>query len=143
MILLDAARRARETGQPQLLVEAIPFASYLGLTLELRGDELVCTLPADRRFLGNPVLDSLHGGATAGLLECTATLALLWHKPREVVPRTIDFSIDFLLSGKMQPVYAHARLLKFGRRIANVHVDAWQTDRARPIGAGHGNFLFA
>ena len=119
----------------------MPFASYLGLTLELRGDELVCTLPADRRFLGNPVLDSLHGGVTAGLLECTATLALLWHKPREVVPRTIDFSIDFLLSGKMQPVFAHARLLKFGRRIANVHVDAWQTDRARPIGAGHGNFL--
>ena len=88
MILLDAARRARETGQPQLLVEAIPFASYLGLTLELRGDELVCTLPADRRFLGNPVLDSLHGGATAGLLECAATLAMLWHKLRDVVPRS-------------------------------------------------------
>jgi uncharacterized protein (TIGR00369 family) len=143
MTLLAAARRSRELNRPELLVGAMPFARYLGLTLEVRGDELLCTLPADRRFLGNPVLNSLHGGATAGLIECTATLALLWQGPREVLPRAIDFSIDFLLSGKLEPVLAHARLLKFGRRIANVHVDAWQADRQRPIGAGHGNFRLA
>jgi uncharacterized protein (TIGR00369 family) len=141
--LLAAARRARELNRPALLVEAMPFARYLGLELELRDGELLCTLPADERFLGNPVLGSLHGGVTAGLIECTATLALLWHHPRDVVPRAIDFSIDFLSSGKLEPVFAHARLLKFGRRIANVHVDAWQADRLRPIGAGHGNFRLA
>jgi uncharacterized protein (TIGR00369 family) len=143
MTLSAAAQRARELGRPGLLVEAMPFARYLGLTLEMRGDELLCTLPADRRFLGNPVLNSLHGGATAGLIECTATLALLWHGSSKVVPHAIDFSIDFLVSGKLEPVFAHARLLKFGRRVANVHVDAWQADRQRPIGAGRGNFRLA
>jgi uncharacterized protein (TIGR00369 family) len=139
--VLEIAERARATGRPQELVAAVPFARFLGLQLELRDDELICTLPADRRFLGNPVLNSLHGGATAGLVECAATLAILWRSQRAATPRSIDFTIDFLSSGKLEPVQAHARLLKLGRRVASVHVTGWQNDRDRPIVAGHGNFL--
>jgi uncharacterized protein (TIGR00369 family) len=139
--VLEITERARATGRPQELVAAVPFARFLKVELELREDELICRLPADRRFLGNPVLNSLHGGSTAGLVECAATLAILWHSPRAVVPRSIDFTIDFLSSGKLEPVHAHARLLKLGRRVASVHVTGWQYDRERPIVAGHGNFL--
>jgi uncharacterized protein (TIGR00369 family) len=119
----------------------VPFAQFLGLEVSLHEGELRCVLPADRRFLGNPVLNSLHGGATAGLVECAATLAILWRAPRAVGPRPIDFTIDFLSSGRLEPLTAHARLLKFGRRVASVHVIAWQADRERPIAAAHGNFL--
>jgi len=143
MTLLEAAQRAREARDPQLLVDAVPFARFLGLRLELRDDELIGVMPANRRLLGNPVLDSLHGGATAGIIECVAGLSLLWRAPLKVVPRPLDFAVDFLTSGKLEPVHAQARILKLGRRVANVHVEAWQSDRARPIGAGHGNFLLA
>jgi len=139
--VLEITQRAQATGRPQELLAAMPFAQFLGLELEIREGELLCVLPADRRFLGNPVLNSLHGGATAGLVECAAILAILWRAPRAVVPRSIDFTIDFLSSGKPEPLLAHARLLKFGRRVASVHVTAWQANRDRPIGAGHGNFL--
>jgi len=141
--LLETAQRARESRNPQLLAAAVPFARVLGLQLELRDDELIGVMPADRRLLGNPVLESLHGGATAGIIECVAGLALLWRASLTVVPRPLEFTVDFLTSGKLAPVYAHARILKLGRRVANVHVEAWQSDRARPIGAGHGNFLLA
>ena len=143
MSLLETAILARDTRNPQLLADAVPFARLIGLRLELHGDELIGVMPADRRLLGNPVLDSLHGGATAGIIECTAKLALLWRGAAKVVPRPLEFTVDFLTSGKLEPVYAHARILKFGRRVAKVHVDAWQADRNRPIGAGHGNFLLA
>ena len=78
MTLLETAQRARESRNPQLLADAVPFARVLGLQLELRDDELIGVMPADRRLLGNPVLESLHGGATAGIIECVAGLALLW-----------------------------------------------------------------
>ena len=141
MTLLETARHARDTVNPQLLADAVPFARLIGLRLELRGDELIGVMPANRRLLGNPVLESLHGGATAGILECVASLALLWRAPLHVVPRPLEFTVDFLTSGKLEPVHAHARILKLGRRVANVHVEAWQSDRSRPIGAGHGNYL--
>lgn len=141
MSLIDTARRARESRDPQLLAAAVPLARIIGLRLELRGDELIGVMPAERKLLGNPVLDSLHGGATAGILECTARLALLWRGTAEALPRPLEFTIDFLTSGKLEPVYAHARILKLGRRVANVSVEAWQADRGRPIAAGHGNFL--
>jgi uncharacterized protein (TIGR00369 family) len=141
MSLLEIAAAARAAQEPQRLADAVPFARSLGLRLELRGDELYGLMPASRHLLGNPVLDSLHGGATAGLLECTAVLALLWQSRCAVVPRPLEFTVDFLTSGKLETVTAHARILKFGRRVANVHVEAWQGDRTRPIGAGHGNFL--
>ena len=34
-----------------------------------------------------------------------------------------------------------AEIVKLGRRIANVRVQAWQDDPKRPVAAGIGNFL--
>ena len=31
---------------------------------------------------------------------------------------------------------------RIGRRVANVHVEAWQESRARPIAALHGHFTW-
>jgi acyl-coenzyme A thioesterase PaaI-like protein len=37
--------------------------------------------------------------------------------------------------------FARARVVKVGRRIANVAVEAWQQSRAEPIAALRGHFL--
>jgi acyl-coenzyme A thioesterase PaaI-like protein len=37
--------------------------------------------------------------------------------------------------------YARAKVIKIGRRVANVQAEAWQNERAQPIAAMHGHFL--
>ena len=56
-------------------------------------------------------------------------------------PKTIDFTIDYLRSGRARDAYARAEVQKAGRRVANVRVEAWQDARDRPIAAAHGHFL--
>ena len=57
------------------------------------------------------------------------------------MPKTIDFSIDYLRSGKPRDAYARAVVSKRGRRVANVRVEAWQDERQRPIATAHGHFM--
>lgn len=88
----------------------------------------------------------LHGGATSGLLE-TAGYGLL----REELARLgrthrlkpINITVQFLNAGKMRPTYAKARIVKLGRRNANLSVEAWQDDRERPIATAIMNILMA
>ena len=132
---------AREGGDPQRLADAIPYARRLGVRVEIRGEEFGCTLPFRPEFIGNPQLPALHGGVTAGFLECAAVLYLMWNADMSAIPKTIDFSIDFLRSGQPRNTYATVHVVKPGRRVAAVRVEAWQENPAKPIAAAHCNFL--
>ena len=136
--IVAAARKARD---PQLLVEAIPFASFLGVRVAAEADEFRCTLPFRGLLIGNPRLPALHGGATAGFLECGAILYLLWSHELGAIPETIDFGIDFLRSGRPQDTFATVHMVKPGRRVAAVRVEAWQASPDKPIATAHCNFL--
>ena len=37
--------------------------------------------------------------------------------------------------------YARSTVTRHGRRVANVRVEAWQTDRATPVATAHAIFL--
>jgi len=102
------------------------------------------------------MLPALHGGATGAFLEITAITSLAWVAALEAMagdadwdrsfgpqPKTVDFSIDYLRSGKPQDAYARAIILRRGRRIANVRVEAWQDERSKPFIAAHGHFLLS
>lgn len=141
------------------LVDHIPYIRFMGITFDRRGDELTAILPYKDDLIGNPFLPALHGGVTAGLLEITASVGLawssLWHDmenpdsaperlesgrlPR--MPKTIDFSIDYLRSGLPRDAYARAMITRSGRRYASVRAEAWQDNRARPFAQAHGHFL--
>lgn len=141
MRIADVAAGARAAHDPQRLVQAIPFAAFLGVKVELAGEDFRCTLPFRPLLIGNPSLPALHGGATAGFLECAAILYLLWTAELSAIPKTIDFGIDFLRSGRPQDTYAAVHMVKPGRRVAAVRVEAWQASPDRPIAAAHCNFL--
>ncbi|MDN3645850.1 PaaI family thioesterase [Pontixanthobacter aestiaquae] len=88
----------------------------------------------------------LHGGATSGLLE-TAGYALL-RKELEQLGRAhrlkpINITAQFLSAGKQKTTYAKARIVKLGRRNANISVEAWQDNRERPIATAIMNILMA
>jgi acyl-coenzyme A thioesterase PaaI-like protein len=138
------------------LVEGVPYIAFLGVQFDRRGDELTAVLPFRDDLIGNPALPALHGGATAAFLEITAIIELAWSALWEgmeagrtdpaapgpfTLPKTVDFTIDYLRSGLPRDAYARARVNRSGRRFASVHVEAWQDNRARPFAQATGHFL--
>ncbi len=122
-------------------IARIPYASFLGVRAELKGDELTLIMPYSEQLIGNPLLPALHGGVVGALMELTAITQLAVASKSEKFAKTIDIGVDYLRSGKPIDTYARARVVKIGRRIANVQAEAWQNERSQPIAAMHGHFL--
>ncbi len=138
------------------LIDAVPYIKYLGMRLDRRGDELTGVLPFDEKLIGNPILPALHGGVTAAFLEVTAMITLSWSylwddiergsltaqdSSQRRLPKTVDFSTDYLRSGLPRDAYARARINRKGRRYSSVHVEAWQDNRSRLFAQGTGHFV--
>jgi acyl-coenzyme A thioesterase PaaI-like protein len=124
------------------LIEAIPYARFLGARLEKTANGFECVLPFRQELIGNPVLPAIHGGVLGAFLELTAILRLLDESSGDRVPKPINFSVDYLRTAGPRDTRARADIFKLGRRIANVHVVAWQEDPDRLVVAGNGKFLF-
>ena len=143
----------------RLLVEGVPYTRFIGVEFDRRGDELTAIMHFDEKLIGNPFLPALHGGAIASFLEVTAIVGLSWQTlwdeiesgritveeltpetmPR--LPKTIDFTVDYLRSGLPRDAYARARVNRSGRRYASVHVEAWQDNRDKLFAQATGHFL--
>lgn len=151
--------KQRRDAALKALVDGVPYIRFLGIDFERHGDELTAVMEYDDKLLGNPILPALHGGATAAFLEVAAIIELSWsgiwqdiesgriapesirpeHLP--LLPRTIDFTVDYLRSGLPRDAYARARVNRSGRRYASVHVEAWQDNRSRLFAQATGHFL--
>jgi acyl-coenzyme A thioesterase PaaI-like protein len=149
-----AVIKQRREALLRTLVDGVPYIRFLGIQFDRRGDELTAVLPFCDDLIGNPMLPALHGGATAGFLEVAAMIELAWSTLWDGVeadgvlpdgplrlPKTIDFTIDYLRAGLPRDAYARARVNRSGRRYASVHVEAWQDNRARLFAQGTGHFL--
>ena len=55
--------------------------------------------------------------------------------------KPVDVTVEYMRSGRPVDTYARASIKRMGRRVANVHVEAWQDARGAPIAALHGHFL--
>jgi uncharacterized protein (TIGR00369 family) len=139
--LIERLEEARRAGDYQAFVDAVPYARFLGLSAGKLGDELVTTMRYGDHLVGNPALPALHGGTLGALLESAAIFELLWRAETLVLPKTITLTVDYLRSGA--PVDTHARgiVTRQGRRVTNVRMEAWQTDRAAPVATAHAIFL--
>jgi len=145
---VQVVKQRRDAALKQL-VERVPYIRHLGVVFERRGDELTAQLVYSERLIGNPLLPALHGGAIGAFLEITAIMELAWAQVWErmegggpaaeaieagrfpPMPKTIDFTVDYLRSGLPRDAYARARVNRSGRRYASVHVEAWQDNRSR------------
>lgn len=122
-------------------LQRVPYVRFLGMRAELAGDEMTAVLPFSDHLIGNVMLPALHGGVLGAFLEMTAQAQLSIAHPSERVHKTIDVTIEYLRPGKPLMTFARADLRKVGRRIANVHVEAWQEHRSKPVAALRGHFL--
>ncbi|WP_265500579.1 PaaI family thioesterase [Paracoccus beibuensis] len=151
--------KTRRDSALNALVSGVPYMTWLGIRFDRRGDELTAILPFDEKLIGNPRLPAIHGGVTAAFLETTAIIELGWTAMWEDLesgritpdaavpdslprlPKTIDFTVDYLRSGLPRDAYARARVVRSGRRYASVHVEAWQDNRSRLMAQATGHFL--
>ena len=123
------------------ILEAIPYARFLGVAVEQIEGQLECVLPFRNEIVGNARLPAVHGGVLGAFLELTALLRLIDESGTDRVPKPITFSVDYLRSAGPTATRARADIFKLGRRIANVRVVAWQDDPSKPVAAGNGKFL--
>jgi len=125
----------------EAFLQRVPYVRFLGMRVEMAGDEMTAVLPFADHLVGNPMLPALHGGVIGAFMEMTALAQLSLAQPGGRVPKTIDVTIEYLRSARAQDTYARAVLRKVGRRVANVQVEAWQDSRAQPVAGMTGHFL--
>jgi acyl-coenzyme A thioesterase PaaI-like protein len=151
--------KQRRDAALKALAGGVPYIQFLGIEFDRRGDELTAVLPFDDKLIGNPFLPAIHGGVTAAFLEVTSIIALGWSHLWEDIesgaitveqlqagdlprlPKTIDFTVDYLRSGLPRDAYARATISRAGRRYASVHVEAWQDNRHKLFAQATGHFL--
>lgn len=136
-IVLEA-RRARDFSR---ITEAIPYARFLGIEVDVKGDEITTCMRYRDALIGNPALPALHGGTLGALLEHAAIFELLWSEDVKPLPKTINITVEYLRSARPRDTFARAEITKRGRRVANVHATAWQDRRERPMAQAHAHFL--
>ena len=143
-------------------VSDVPYATFLGINIILKDNKLTSLLPYSPKLIGNPALPALHGGVTASFLEISAVLELFWASISTIqkkelggsielkkfakfshsqIPKTIDFTVDYLRPGLPKDAYARAKIKRAGRRYASVYVEAWQDNKKKLYAQASGHFL--
>ena len=140
----DAAAEAWQPppgDEPVLPGVSIPYVEYLGIRVAGGSEPPLFRLPHQDKLIGNPQLPALHGGVIAGFAETAATLHLIRTLRGAKFPKSIDFSIDYLRSGRPVETFAACELVRVGSRAALVQVRCWQQTPAKPIAVARGHFL--
>lgn len=142
-----AAEPAADTWQappgsePVLTGVSIPYVDYLGIRAAGDTEPPLFRLPYQDKLIGNPELPALHGGVIAGFAETAATLHLIRTLRGAKFPKSIDFSIDYLRSGRPVESFASCEVVRVGSRVALVQVRCWQQAPDEPIAVARGHFL--
>ena len=119
------------------------YAEALGIRVhEIEDGMPVLTVDFSSNVEGRP--QHYHGGATAGLLENAGYAALrvaLEQEGREAVMKPVNITVQYILAGRSEASFAKGRIIRLGRRNANVTVEAWQSDRSKLIASAVMNIL--
>lgn len=143
MNLNQLIQTCKQQGDFNAMLEFIPYAKFIGVEIEEDDQGWLFTLGTEPSNVGNPISPALHGGVVAGFMEVAAALAQMLSTTEPTLPKIIDFSIDYISAGKVEPTHARCSLVRQGKRIANVHVVAWQSHIEQPIATARAYFLLS
>ena len=141
MSLAELIKRAPDAATLALWLEKIPYAVYLGIRAEVKDGDILFILPGDQKLVGNPTLPAIHGGVVGAFMEQAAAFHLVARMTEPVLPKIINFSLDYLRPARLRDTYANCTLTRQGRQIANISVNAWQDSRAMPVAIARAHFL--
>ncbi|TXH52696.1 MAG: hotdog fold thioesterase [Burkholderiaceae bacterium] len=132
---------APEGSAPIALERPVPYVEFLGIRSSPTEQGTLYRMPYQEKLIGNPRLPALHGGVVAGFGETAALLSLIERLKGEKFPKSIDFSIDYLRSGRPEETFADCEIVRIGARVALVQVRCWQKNPGYPIAVMRGHFL--
>jgi uncharacterized protein (TIGR00369 family) len=141
MKLKQLIATAKLTDDYQGLLDVIPYAKFIGVTITKDPQGWLFTLATESSNVGNPITPALHGGVIAGFMEVAAALAQMLTSQDPTLPKIINFSIDYLRAAGVKPTYARCSIVRQGKRIANVTVLACQTNELEPVATARTHFL--
>ena len=141
MTLADVLQHEPSAETLQLWLKKVPYAVFLDIRAELRDGEILFILPESRKLIGNPSLPALHGGVVGAFMEQAGAFHLIAKMEKPVLPKIIDFSLDYLRPARLRETYAQCKLTRQGRQIANVTVTAWQEHVEQPNAIARAHFL--
>ena len=120
-----------------------PFAQRLGLTIErLDAEGAELRMPFDPELA--TVGDTVHGGAIASLID-TAAVTAAWgdDSPAEGLGgATVSIAVDYVAAARATDVVARARVIRRGRSLCFVTVEALDDD-GRVVATGQVCHRFA
>ncbi len=141
MNIKNEIQQARQQKTLEHIIERIPYAAFIGIESIAIGNEWIFKLPVKEENQGNPFLPALHGGVIGGFMEMAATLFIMINTETESIPKVIDFAIDYLRPGFMTETFVECAIVRQGKKIVNVSVNAWQTRRDEPTATARAHFL--
>ena len=141
MSLAELIKRAPDANTLALWLEKIPYAVFLGISAEVKDTDILFILPGDSKLVGNPTLPAIHGGVVGAFMEQAAALHLVARMMKPVLPKIINFSLDYLRPARLRDTYANCSLTRQGRQIANVSINAWQENSSMPVAIARAHFL--
>lgn len=127
----------------------IAYAQVIGIEVDEQPAGPVTVLRHRASNIGNHLIPALHGGVVGAFLEHAAYLHVLWENREALargqgrVPLTINMTIDYLRPCGPFDTFARCTMVKQGRRIANLRVEAWQKAPDKLVASAHGHFLVA
>lgn len=135
-------RELRQLGDFGAFSALIPYAAVVGFEVEKTADGPVTVLPPKDSNIGNPLIPAVHGGVVGALLEHAGIMQILWECEIERFPKIVNISLAYLRPciGTLE-TRAKAVLVKRGRSVTNVRMEAWQQDSSKPVAAAHAHFL--
>jgi acyl-coenzyme A thioesterase PaaI-like protein len=139
--LADVIHQDPNTETLQLWIKKVPYAAFLGIKADLRDDKLLFILPENNKLIGNPSLPAIHGGVVGAFMEQAAAFHLIAKMDKPVLPKIIDFSLDYLRPARLRDTYAQCLLTRQGRYIANISITAWQEKIEQPNAIARAHFL--
>jgi acyl-coenzyme A thioesterase PaaI-like protein len=141
MSLADVILQQPNAETLQRWLKKVPYAVFLDIRADIRNGEILFILPADEKLIGNPSLPALHGGVVGAFMEQAGAFHLIAKMDNPVLPKIIDFSLDYLRPARLQDTYAQCKLTRQGRAIANISISAWQEDSDKPNAIARAHFL--
>ena len=141
MTLADVIQQEPSAETLQQWLKKVPYAVFLGIRAEIHDGEILFVLPEDEKLVGNPSLPALHGGVVGAFMEQAAAFHLIAKMNKPVLPKIINFSLDYLRPARLCDTYAQCKLTRQGRVIANVTITAWQEQSDQPNAIARAHFL--
>ena len=119
----------------RFMEEQIPFNAHLGMKVSWMGDgEAEMMIHSQPALTGDPFRPALHGGVISSLADTVGGLAVFTKVGRTRIASTVDLRVDYLRPGDVDAdIFARARVLRVGNRVAATHTVVYQHEIDAPI----------